>query len=95
VSSYARIAVSSKLQLSLGRNGIDLSQADPLLSALTSIMVAIMFRCPNTGSQVQGWIAEDVTDAGENTYESTSCHACGRMHWINPRTGRVIGQSDE
>ena len=26
-----------------------------------------------------------------DTYEAVSCHACGCLHWVNPRSGRVLG----
>jgi hypothetical protein len=58
-------------------------------------MPSIMFRCPNTGYRVQGWIAEDASDADENTYESLTCAACQQMHSINPKTGQVLGGSEE
>ena len=58
-------------------------------------MAAILFRCPNTGQRVQGWIAEDVTDADENTYQPVTCLACQQVHLVNPKTEKVIGASDE
>jgi hypothetical protein len=58
-------------------------------------MPAILFRCPTTGSHVQGWIVEDVTDANEYTYETVTCPACQQAHLINPKTGRVLGGAEE
>jgi hypothetical protein len=37
---------------------------------------------------VQGWIA-DKAISGE-TYESVTCTACGRVHLINPKTGKIL-----
>jgi len=58
-------------------------------------MPTIMFRCPNTAYRVQGWIAEDASDADEGTYESLTCIACQQMHLVNPKTGQVLGGSEE
>jgi hypothetical protein len=55
---------------------------------------AILFRCPNTGHQVQGWIAEDVSEDEEDTYRSVTCLACERMHLVNPKTGKVLGADE-
>jgi hypothetical protein len=61
---------------------------------LNGVMPAILFRCPNTGSRVQGWIAEDVTDAEEDTYEPVTCLACQRVHLVNPKTEKVLGSEE-
>ncbi len=57
-------------------------------------MPTILYRCPLTGSRVQGWIAEDVTDGNESTYESVTCLACQRVHLVNPKTEKVLGDFD-
>jgi hypothetical protein len=58
-------------------------------------MAPILFRCPNTGRQVQGWIAEDVSENGSETYLSLACLACNQTHLINPKTGRALGTEKE
>jgi hypothetical protein len=58
-------------------------------------MAAFLFRCPNTGQLVQGWIAEDVSHADEDTYQSVTCLACQQVHLVNPKTEKVIGASEE
>jgi hypothetical protein len=62
-------------------------------------MAAFLYRCPNTGRQVQGWLADDPTDCpdGDNadTYQSLACLACTRVHLVNPETGKVLGADDE
>ena len=57
-------------------------------------MPTMLFRCPNTGYRVQGWIAEEASDGDDNTYESLTCLACQQMHLVNPKTGRVLGVSE-
>jgi hypothetical protein len=58
-------------------------------------MVPILFRCPNTGRQVQGWIAEDVSETSDQSYLSLACLACNQTHFINPKTGKTLGADDE
>jgi hypothetical protein len=61
-------------------------------------MAVFLYRCPNTGQQVQGWIADDPTeddpDDDADTYRSLACLACASVHLINPRTGKVFGSED-
>jgi hypothetical protein len=57
-------------------------------------MAAFLYRCPSTGKTVQGFIAEDVSD-NPNTYESMTCLACGGFHFVNPTTGKVLGEDDD
>jgi len=59
-----------------------------------TVLAAFVYRCPNTGNKVQGYAAEEVSD-DPNTYESVTCLACRQVHFINPKTGRVIGEDDE
>ena len=54
----------------------------------------IVFRCPHTGMYVQHWIAEEVT--GETPHgicDTVICTACARIHFINRRTGKLLGES--
>ena len=53
-------------------------------------MAGFLYRCPNTGQLVQGWSAEDVQNS-EDSYESVTCLACSRLHFVNRTTGRVLG----
>ncbi|MBR0718192.1 hypothetical protein [Bradyrhizobium liaoningense] len=52
----------------------------------------IVFRCPATGMYVQHWLAEEVTpEAPTCSYETVSCKACARIHFINRRTSKLLG----
>jgi len=58
-------------------------------------MTTFLYRCPTTGMNVQGWIAEDVA-AGtvrKDTYFSIDCLACKQAHLVNPSTGHVAGST--
>ena len=55
-------------------------------------MATIIYRCPNTGLNVQGWFADDPARAeADDTYEAVLCTACAKLHLINPKTGRTPG----
>jgi hypothetical protein len=56
-------------------------------------MVPFLYRCPNTGKSVQSFSAEEVED--DNTYTSVTCLACRQLHYVNPTTGKVLGENDE
>jgi hypothetical protein len=58
-------------------------------------MASFLFRCPNTGYRVQGWVADDGSENGQETYEPVSCLACRQLHLVDPRNGRVLGSDDE
>jgi hypothetical protein len=54
-----------------------------------------LYQCPTTGQTVQGWSAEEVSDQDDDdTYQSTDCLACTRVHLINLKTGRVLGERE-
>jgi hypothetical protein len=52
-------------------------------------MATFVYRCPNTGLQVQGWVAEEIPDDEQDSFESVSCITCGRV------TGRVRGDTKD
>jgi hypothetical protein len=56
-------------------------------------MPAFLFRCPVTGYNVQGFVADD-DDDDDDTFHQYSCPACTRTHLVNPKTGKIVG-SDE
>jgi hypothetical protein len=51
-------------------------------------MMKFIYRCPTTGLKVQGHAADDLI--GGESYEPVTCTACGRIHLVNPKTGKVI-----
>ncbi len=55
-------------------------------------MATFVYRCPTTGRNVQGWLADEPACENANkTYEAVICTACTRVHFINRKTGRAIG----
>jgi hypothetical protein len=67
----------------------------PPLASQLLLMAAIVYRCPNTGLNVQGFTADDPTDADTMTYEPMVCAACTRVHLVNPATRKVLETGDE
>ena len=55
-------------------------------------MSAFIFTCPTTKLNVQHW-SENDEDISENEYEGISCLACSRLHFINRKTGELLGKS--
>jgi hypothetical protein len=53
-----------------------------------------LYRCPNTGQNVQGWSADEVAD-DDDTYESFQSVACTRLHLVNLKTRKVLGEREE
>jgi hypothetical protein len=56
-------------------------------------METFIYRCPNTGRKVQGWLADDPT-ADDDTFEAVACLACSRVHLVN-RIGTVLGAGQD
>ena len=50
-----------------------------------------LFRCPVTGLNVQGLADGDGDAAG--TFVAQSCMACGQMHLVDPRSGKLIAKA--
>jgi hypothetical protein len=44
---------------------------------------------------VQGWVADDPTEPGNEIYETITCTACTRLHAVSPATGKVLGADDD
>jgi hypothetical protein len=57
-------------------------------------MSNFLFTCPSTNLNVQHWRDEDDEDAPDNEYEAVTCKACARLHLINRKTEKVLGQED-
>jgi hypothetical protein len=55
-------------------------------------MPTFLYRCPTTRQIVQGFTTEEV---GGETYESITCLACRQLHFVNPTTGKVLGEDDD
>jgi hypothetical protein len=54
-------------------------------------MATFTFHCPDTGLIVEDRIPDDPTGDKADTYECVICTACMGAHWVNPKTGKVLG----
>ncbi len=56
-------------------------------------MATLCFLCPSTGVQVQAWFTDNASEDEDRseTYEGVACLACGQLHMVSPRTGKVLG----
>jgi len=50
-----------------------------------------LFRCPITGSEVQGFVAEETPSRDPDAYEPVTCLSCGRTHLVNLKSGKTAG----
>lgn len=58
------------------------------------MMANSAFRCPATGLNVQ-YELDDDEGTPENQYEAITCLACTKIHLVNRKTGKLLGQDDE
>jgi hypothetical protein len=58
------------------------------------MIVDFVFRCPQTGFNVQHrWPDEEKSD-DDKVYETVACPACTRMHLINKSTRKPLDYKD-
>jgi len=55
----------------------------------------IIFKCPQTGLNVQHWLDEEEPADPSSAYETVACKACSRLHFINRSSGKLLGQQEE
>jgi len=54
--------------------------------------MAFLYRCPNTGLNVQVFIAD--APAKASGYQPVTCLACTRIHLVDPKTAKVARADD-
>ena len=52
----------------------------------------IIYKCPQTGMNVQHWLPAAPDDEPKGTHRSVLCAACRRLHFINNLTGKLLGE---
>jgi hypothetical protein len=60
----------------------------------TAAMANLIYRCPQTGMNVQAWMPEDEQTEGEQVYKALLCSACTRLHFIHKLTGKLLGEPE-
>jgi hypothetical protein len=59
-------------------------------------MAPFIYRCPNTGFRVQGFTPDDDESEGaDDVFVGVICLACGSVHLVNPKTGKMPGENGE
>ncbi len=57
-----------------------------------SRMEKFIFSCPTTDLLVQLWLNDNEEEGRrENRYEPISCPACVRLHFLNRKSGKLLG----
>ncbi|MGY3622213.1 hypothetical protein [Bradyrhizobium sp. USDA 10063] len=57
-------------------------------------MGAVTFTCPITKMIIQQWL-DGADDASENEFRGVVCPACSQLHFINRKTGKLLGQQEK
>ena len=60
--------------------------------SIVLMATTFIYRCPNTGLNVQGFVADDPGD--DTSYQPVACLACRDVHLVNARTGKLVGADD-
>jgi len=53
-------------------------------------MPPFVYRCPNTALQVQGWFEDTDADNDKEIYQGENCPACSKIHFVDPKTGKIL-----
>jgi hypothetical protein len=60
-----------------------------------SPMGNVIFKCPQTGLNVQHWLDDAEPSDPSSAYETVVCKACSRLHFINRTNGKLLGQQEQ
>jgi len=52
----------------------------------------VVFKCPQTGMNVQHSPTATDDDEPKGTHKSIVCPACSKLHFLNRLTGKLLGQ---
>ena len=56
----------------------------------------IIYRCPITSLEVQTLLQpSDQSLEGKKHYESLTCPSCTRVHFVNRKTGKLLGHEED
>jgi hypothetical protein len=56
----------------------------------------IIYKCPITALEVQTLLQRsDQSREGNKQYESIACPSCTRLHFVNRKTGKLLGYEKE
>jgi hypothetical protein len=49
-----------------------------------------LFHCPATGSEVHGFVVQEIPSDDPDAFVPVSCLACGQIHYLNLKTRRTL-----
>ena len=58
-------------------------------------MAKLIFRCAQTGMNVQVWLPETEPTERTDCYEPVACPACTRLHLVNKFTGKMLSDKEK
>jgi hypothetical protein len=58
-------------------------------------MAKLIFRCVQTGMNVQVWLPDAEPTDQADSYETVTCPACTRLHLVNKSTGKILGDKEK
>jgi hypothetical protein len=58
-------------------------------------MAKLIFRCVQTGMNVQVWLPDSEPTDQADSYETVTCPACTRLHLVNKSTGKILGDKEK
>jgi len=88
--------VRSNPHFGLRRLSLDIAQGKRLDTTQRYSMPPFIYRCPNTGFRVQGLPPDDDEPEGaDDVFVGVTCLACGGLHFVSPKTGKMVGESSE
>lgn len=58
-------------------------------------MAKLIFRCVQTGMNVQVWLPDAEPTDQADSYEAVTCPACTRLHLVNKSTGKILGDKEK
>jgi hypothetical protein len=58
-------------------------------------MAKLIFRCVQTGMNVQVWLPDGEPTDQADSYETVTCPACTRLHLVNKSTGKILGDKEK
>jgi hypothetical protein len=64
----------------------------PLAQSEALAEPSFLFVCPVTGTRVKGFVVTEMPSDDPNSFEPVSCLACGRMHLLNFKTRKTVGE---
>jgi hypothetical protein len=73
----------------------------PVWHEFTKQMASFTYCCPNTGAMVQGFVVvEEIPERfnfepEDGPYESMYCESCRQAHFVNVKTGKVLGENED